>query len=124
MTDKETPLSGQWETVEINRKDEPDVRFEGKLLAEVNTRDDTRQKGREKTRWRTLELYELRSGKWVATNVACSDVADEIDFGTTLTLDQADLDERRRAVMGFWGNSWLAKSAAAELGWDVTETIE
>ncbi|HEX5183570.1 MAG TPA: hypothetical protein VFW19_10520 [Allosphingosinicella sp.] len=114
----------EFEDVEIARRDAPDVRFRGRLLASVSSKDETRQTERRKTRWTELELWELESGAWVAASMACSDADGEIDFGSIEHVPaDAPEDERRRRAMGLWSYSWLAKALAAKLGWDVVETL-
>lgn len=117
-------LKGEFEDVEIARRDAPNVCFRGRLLASINSKDETRQADRKKTRWSALEVWELESGAWVAASIACSDVEGEIDFGAVehIAADVA-MEERRRRVMGLFGYTWLAKKMAERLGWDVAETL-
>ena len=127
------------ETIELARKDKPDVRFTGRLLAEVDSDTEGRDGGRtNKGRWTRLQLWELESGAWVAASIGCSDKPGEIDIGdvekipTHVVVDEGTQDERlpagdeerQRRVMEFFGWSWLAKKLAERMGWDVVETIE
>lgn len=113
------------EKVEIARKDAPDVRFEGNLLWEADSRESTRQDRREKTRWTRLAIWELAAGGWVVASVAVSEKPGEVTFGDVLALPASmPAAERQRAAMTFWGHSWLAKGLAAKAGWDVAEVLE
>lgn len=133
-----------FETVEIAVKDAPDIRFKGRLIASISSRDEHRQAGRDKARWTELEVYELRSGNWVAAAIGCSDKPDEIDvaepdavrvIACEEPIDSIDdwlkkLDKKKRPetamqmdVMKAFGWTWLAKKLAAQEGWDVVRTI-
>lgn len=133
----------KFETVEITRKDAPDVRFRGKLIADADSRDDTRQERRQKDRWTRLEVWELESGDWVAASIGCSDKPGEIDVGEVQRIRLAEEEMRpigedgkegapekrspesmQRSAMSFFGWSWLAKALARNAGWDVVERIE
>lgn len=137
---KQAPArEGEFETVELARKDKSDVRFTGRLLGEVDSDTEGRDAGRtNRGRWTRLQLWELASGTWVAAAIGCSDKPNEIDLGDIVvvptdvdsyegTPDErlaADESERMRRVMAFFGWSWLAKKLADQLGWDVVEVIE
>lgn len=133
-----------FETVEIARKDAPDVRFKGRLLGRVDSDTDgdaraDRAQGK-RDRWTRLELWELKSGTWVAASIGCSDRKGEVDIGTievvrTHETIEGDIntddervevgeDRRRLEVLHFFGWTWLAKKLAEQLGWDVAEVIE
>lgn len=125
---------GEFEEVRIPRKDKPDVKFRGRLLAQVDSRGEDRRGV--KDRWTQLELYELESGKWVAASVGCSNRDGEIDFGEVCVIDErtaqieitigegVSVITRETRVMEFFGYTWLSKLLAEQLGWDVDEVIE
>lgn len=131
MTDAKKQTGGSaYEEIEVARKEKADVRFKGRLLGSVDSRGmDSRGA---KDRWTRLELYELESGKWVATSVGCSDRPGEIDIGEVEVIEppfEADFMEvdqlpREQQAMAFWGHSWLAKAMADKMGWDVVEVIK
>lgn len=124
-----------FEEVEIARQDAPDVRFRGRLVAEVDSKDETRENRKPKERWKRLELWELETGDWVAASIACSDREGEIDFADAdgvliireagrLTNEGArGVDAMRKEAMEFFGWTWLAKALAERAGWDVVEEI-
>lgn len=135
-----------FEEIDIMRKDKPDVVFEGKLIARVDSRNFPGAHGGGGKHWTELEIYELRSGEWVACSIACSDKEGQVDFGEVEYLGAkvlgcdddisisapisndpaAQSDPRfwqKRAAMKFWGWSWLAKELAEKAGWDVRERI-
>lgn len=138
---KKASMTDEFEDVEITRKDAPDVRFRGRLIAEADSKEETRQAGREKTRWTRLEVWELESGDWIAASIGCSDKPGEIDVGdyrriaraSGATIDLGDdltvepydggVDAMHRQAMEFFGWSWLAKALARNAGWDVVEQI-
>jgi hypothetical protein len=138
-----TKIGTDLEEVEIARKEKPDVRFKGRLLAEVDSRTDADRGGRTNSgRWTSLQLWELESGTWVAAAIGCSDKDGEIDIGDIERIpthhivevangrdigdERAPLEpkSREQRAMDFWGWSWLAKKLADKLGWDVVEDIE
>lgn len=131
--------SDDFEDVEIARKDAPDVRFTGRLLAEVDSDTEGRNGGRtNRGRWTRLQLWELKSGTWIAAAIGCSDRQGEIDIGEIerippvnagsrgFTEDRTIGSEMDRAnrVMQFFGWTWLAKKLADQLGWDTVEVID
>jgi hypothetical protein len=119
-----TEATNDWETVEIARKDRPDIRFEGRLIDDISSRDESRQTERKKDRWTELAVYELRSGNWAVCLIACSDKDDEIDFGDCEVVTwQQDESAMRRAVIANWNWTWLAKALADKAGWDVVEEL-
>jgi hypothetical protein len=134
-------MSDEFEEVTILRKDKPDLVFEGKLIAEVDSKAEAEANGRKSNdRWTELALYELRNGDWLAVSVACSDKAGESDFGEVKRILQVDEsllemgdegltpikvseEQRRRQAMAFWNWTWLAKKLATEQGWEVRERL-
>lgn len=151
MNKMDTPLpaesEAEFETVEFMQKDAPDVRFQGRLLGEIDSRDvDTRRGKSTDDRFTTLELYELPSGKWVAARVACSKRAGEVDIAdvTVLDINKIELEfgglapgigiptlltpkafemARRTAVLQAFGWTWLAKEFATKMGWEHVQEL-
>jgi hypothetical protein len=125
------------ETVTLARKDKPDVRWTGRLLAEVDSDTESRDGGGSKRRWTRLQLWELESGAWLAASIGCSDRDGEVDIGDVALIrshhptrgappvaPERGADERRKEVMEFFGWSWLAKKLAKQMGWEVVEVIK
>lgn len=111
-------MPDEFEQVEIARKELADVRFNGRLLARIDSKGSI--EGRDKQRWTELAVWELPSGKWVAASIGCSDKAHEIDIGDVEVIEKAETNVMRLLAMQFWGWTWLAKDLAEKAGWDVT----
>lgn len=135
-----TGLQTGFEMIEIARKEQPDVRFRGRLIASADSREEDRDvRKRDRPHWTRLELWELESGAWVAASIGCSDKPGEIDIGDVLTItpDGANAapgmavaeawhggpKPKEIQVMDFFGWTWLAKRLADKAGWDVVEEI-
>jgi hypothetical protein len=139
-----------FELIELMQKDAPDVRFRGKLLGEIDSRQvDERQRARDSDRYTKLELYLLEGGNWVAAKVACSDRTGEVDIAAVKLLaksrteprNMSDLEflqdrhmpafvsvekseeERRREALEAFGWTWLAKAFADKMGWDHVQEL-
>lgn len=121
----ETPFL-PFEDVELMQKDAPDVRFTGALIGTLDSRKaDTRQKSRDGDRYTLLELYQLKSGDWVAARVAASDRPGEVDIAVVKLIRCKDLSEREQqyAVLEAFGWTWLAKAFADVMGWDHVQEL-
>lgn len=117
--------SNNFELVELIRKDKPDVRFVGRLIASADSRRPNVPSPREGSRWTECEVYETPAGKWVAVAIACSDRPGERDHTDTARLIEQDAPAvMQRAVMEAFGWSWVAKKLASAAGWDVVEVLE
>jgi hypothetical protein len=112
--------------VTLARKDKPDVRWTGRLIAEVDSDRERRDGGhRNSARWTRLQLWELKDGAWLAATIGCSDREGEVDIGDVLRIPLTTVNGVApwHEAMEFWQWSWLAKKLAERMGWDVVEVI-
>ena len=108
------------QTYTLKRDGEPNLRFDGELIAEVSSSDERSASDYSGStgRWSELALYRTKGGKLVASEVGRTRWQGEHDrHSATVCADAA-------AVAEALGPGWLAKQLydAAEL--DVAEVVE
>lgn len=124
----------EFKTYEFTQSKAPDVVFEGRLVARIDSRDHVAENDRNRDRWTELAVYETPAGNWVAVQHGRSRAAGETDRTdvTFIKLDavQASLPfytfealsaAMRREVVKAFGYGWLAKRMAAFEDWDVRD---
>lgn len=94
MTERKTlsaksPAGDGFEEINVLRKDKPDAVFEGKLVADVSSKNYPGAHGGGGQHWTELAVYELRNGDWVACSFACTDKAGQVDYGDFAKIKRA-----------------------------------
>lgn len=117
-----TKDTGQgFKTYEFTQNKAPDVVFEGRLVARIDSRDHRRESERNEGRWTELEIYETPAGNWVAVEHGRSDRANETDRTDVTFIERGNQFPMRCAAVKAFGYGWLAKRMAELEGWDVRE---
>lgn len=121
----------EFKTYEFTQNKAPDVVFEGRLVARIDSRDHRRESERNEGRWTELEVYETPAGNWVAVEHGRSDRANETDRTDVTFINRyvrveglpavADDSVMRSEAVKAFGHGWLAKRMAELEGWDVRE---
>lgn len=81
-----------------------DLEFEGHLVGSISSRI------RDRDRWTELRLYKTKGGSFIAEEVGCSVVEQEIN------LTEAEVCKSEADVIAFFGDGWLAKRFYDEVG--------
>jgi len=97
----------------LERQGEPDLRFNGELLAEASSRLDESQE-----RWAELYAYRSNGGKLVGRSVGRSVKPGEIDLADCAVF------ENEVELMQWFGNGRLAKGLYRTMGLESVEDIE
>lgn len=101
------------EMFRLERDGEPDLAFEGFLLASVSSKGRSRDTGR----WTQLSLYKTRSGKFVCQEVGLSQWEGE------RTRNRVVVVELEHDIQEFFGFGWLAKELYAKVEIDAVEVV-
>jgi len=98
----------------VERDNDVDLRFTGKLLAETSSRDPYNDRGR----WFDLSLYQTVGGKFICQK------EDITRWQGEHNRNQAEVCQSLEEVKAFFGNGWASKELYANAGIDNTENVE
>lgn len=107
-------------TYTIERTDDRPLRFNGELLAAVESSHNNASTSYSGAtgRWQELRLYRTTVGRYVCEQVDNTLWQGERDRTSATVVDTVD------EVAAFFGQGWLAKDLYAEAGIEVVETVE
>ena len=110
-------------TITVRRDGEPDLRFTGGLVAEIDSRKlpDSVGSGTGADSWEELRLWKTASGKYVAGRVE-----GEIDVTLTLVSHSysAQVCPDESALIEYFGYTRTAKALYKAAGFDTAEDVE
>lgn len=131
----------EFEKVSLVCANGPELRFEGRVLAEVTTQ---RANG-SKTRWTELRLWQTRAGNFIAESVGCSDADNQRDLCDALVVevltefavkDEGGVavgverkgkmpltDDQKLDIMRFFKWSGPARELASKMDWTFVREI-
>jgi len=98
----------------IKRDDEPDLKFEGYLVASATSKTNTRQIGR----WTELRLYQTAKGKYVCEELGMTQWEGEQTRRRVVVVELVE------DVIDFFGYGWLAKDLLVRADMLIPEEIE
>jgi hypothetical protein len=100
----------QLELITVRRDGESDLRFRGKLIAEVNSCHEKAK------RWWVLSMYMAEGGQEVLQRARKSRIDGEVPRHTVLIVDAGTAPQTRTEwIVGFFGRNSLAKELYAEV---------
>ncbi|MGS4989926.1 hypothetical protein ACVDG9_18325 [Roseibium sp. RP-7] len=96
----------------IKRDDGPDLRFQGELIASVESSQDRQSRlySGQTGNWDELELYRTAAGNFVCVIENCTAWAGERNTRQAAVVSDA------AGVIEFFGQEWLAKLIYSEAG--------
>jgi hypothetical protein len=118
--DLETDMDEALEELEIERDNEPNLRFRGKKLATArnSANNAARNYSGQTGRWMELTIWKTSSGKYVCQSIGYSQWQGEhTRYKAAVAIDEA-------GVIAFFGHGRLAKELYEEAGFDDVEIVD